>query len=329
MASDSQQYKDGVEQWTVEQTGDERILCRWYTPEGGNLMKREVAVMCGWNGKDDQRRDETDVLAALRSHVPSSAPAAPTTETVGEELRKAAELFVDTDPFSYTIQGDDTCQWCRRDRPSVDGEWSGKVWWSDDLHNSDCEGMRVAIGVIRALSRSAPQQDSAAVGTNGQQYEEHAAPAAAEIDAQFAGMATDEKYQAEARKIASDFDCSAVPAATHHLHHVACSALPTQPIGSGGCSCIVTHLADRPSSPAPAETVRREALLLAGLAGDPIWLMADGPETHPIGVRLDCGDAGVVYLSSDQAEDLAEQLTKMVRSLQHSTAPEQERRRKE
>lgn len=49
-------------------------------------------------------------------------------------------------------------------------------------------------------------------------------------------------------------------------------------------------------------------LSLRGLATDHIWLMEDGPETHPIGVRLDCGDSGVVYLSKAQAKELSEQL---------------------
>jgi hypothetical protein len=50
-------------------------------------------------------------------------------------------------------------------------------------------------------------------------------------------------------------------------------------------------------------------LYLNGLATDHIWIMETGPESHPIGVRLDCGDSGVVYLSRPQAKDLAEQLT--------------------
>jgi hypothetical protein len=49
-------------------------------------------------------------------------------------------------------------------------------------------------------------------------------------------------------------------------------------------------------------------LVLKGLATDHIWIMQDGPETHPIGIRMDCGDSGVVYLSLEQAKELAGQL---------------------
>ena len=47
----------------------------------------------------------------------------------------------------------------------------------------------------------------------------------------------------------------------------------------------------------------------------PIRVMCDGTEQHPIGVRLDCGDGMVVYLSRDQATDLAGQLKKLVDAL--------------
>jgi hypothetical protein len=40
--------------------------------------------------------------------------------------------------------------------------------------------------------------------------------------------------------------------------------------------------------------------------------MEDGPESHPIGIRLDCGDSGVVYLSREQAADLHFQLTRFL-----------------
>lgn len=49
-------------------------------------------------------------------------------------------------------------------------------------------------------------------------------------------------------------------------------------------------------------------LSLNGRATDHIWLMEDGPGSHPIGVRMDCGDSGVVYMSRNQAADLASQL---------------------
>lgn len=52
----------------------------------------------------------------------------------------------------------------------------------------------------------------------------------------------------------------------------------------------------------------KQNLSINGVAGSPIWTMVDGPESHPIGIRLDCGDGGAVYVSKEQALDLAEQL---------------------
>lgn len=49
-------------------------------------------------------------------------------------------------------------------------------------------------------------------------------------------------------------------------------------------------------------------LRLHGKSTNHIWLMEDGTESHPIGVRLDCGDSGTVYFSREQAADLAKQL---------------------
>lgn len=49
-------------------------------------------------------------------------------------------------------------------------------------------------------------------------------------------------------------------------------------------------------------------LSIQGQATDHIWTMEDGPESHPIGLRLDCGDSGVVYLSNDQAEKVVDSL---------------------
>ena len=51
-----------------------------------------------------------------------------------------------------------------------------------------------------------------------------------------------------------------------------------------------------------------DRLKLEGNATDHIWLMEDGPTSHLIGVRLDSGDSGTVYLSKNQAADLAFQL---------------------
>ena len=53
-------------------------------------------------------------------------------------------------------------------------------------------------------------------------------------------------------------------------------------------------------------------LFLHGLATDHIWLMETGPQSHPIGIRLDSGDSGTVYVSRSQAKDLAEQLLSFI-----------------
>jgi hypothetical protein len=53
---------------------------------------------------------------------------------------------------------------------------------------------------------------------------------------------------------------------------------------------------------------KRKGLMLRGTATEHIWGMEDGPKTHPIGIRFDCGDSGVVYLSCSQADDLATML---------------------
>lgn len=54
-------------------------------------------------------------------------------------------------------------------------------------------------------------------------------------------------------------------------------------------------------------------LRLNGKSTDLVWLMADGNEPHVIGIRMDCGDSGTVYLTRDQAKNLAEQLLDMLK----------------
>jgi hypothetical protein len=49
-------------------------------------------------------------------------------------------------------------------------------------------------------------------------------------------------------------------------------------------------------------------LSISGRVGEPIWWMMDGPETHPIGLRLDCGDGGVIYLNKEQAQEIIDNL---------------------
>jgi hypothetical protein len=53
-------------------------------------------------------------------------------------------------------------------------------------------------------------------------------------------------------------------------------------------------------------------LTLSGYATDQVWAMQDGPETHPIGLRLDSGDAGVVYMSVSQAKEIIKTLLSLI-----------------
>lgn len=57
----------------------------------------------------------------------------------------------------------------------------------------------------------------------------------------------------------------------------------------------------------PVDALFNASLHLRGKATDNIWLMED-VEGY-IGVRLDSGDAGTVYLTTEQARSLAAQLT--------------------
>jgi len=58
---------------------------------------------------------------------------------------------------------------------------------------------------------------------------------------------------------------------------------------------------------------RKKQLRLDGEATDHIWLMEDRPGL--IGIRMDCGDSGVVYVTPSQAKDLATQLTCVLRQM--------------
>lgn len=53
-------------------------------------------------------------------------------------------------------------------------------------------------------------------------------------------------------------------------------------------------------------------LVLHGNCTDHIWLMEDGKEPHRIGVRMDCGDSGTVYLTREQAKFLATELLRFI-----------------
>lgn len=57
-----------------------------------------------------------------------------------------------------------------------------------------------------------------------------------------------------------------------------------------------------------ANASKQSQLRLEGLATNDIWSIEDGPNTHPIGLRLDAGDSGVVYLSKKQAIEVIKSL---------------------
>lgn len=59
-------------------------------------------------------------------------------------------------------------------------------------------------------------------------------------------------------------------------------------------------------------TLKESSLHLHGKCTDHIWLMEDGSEPHVLGLRMDCGDSGTVYLTREQAADLADQLKLML-----------------
>ena len=53
-------------------------------------------------------------------------------------------------------------------------------------------------------------------------------------------------------------------------------------------------------------------LRIEGRVSDPIWAMEDGDSSSPIGLRLDCGGAGVLYLSRKQAQQIIETLVQIL-----------------
>jgi hypothetical protein len=60
----------------------------------------------------------------------------------------------------------------------------------------------------------------------------------------------------------------------------------------------VTHEHDK--------SVPQESLHLAGHATDHIWGMAHGDDC--IGLRVDCGDAGTLYMTKEQAREVIDTL---------------------
>lgn len=66
-------------------------------------------------------------------------------------------------------------------------------------------------------------------------------------------------------------------------------------------------------------------LHLQGNCTDHIWLMLDGEEPNVIGLRMDCGDSGTVYLSRSQAVFLVEELGLFLAKLKEWDASGKER----
>jgi hypothetical protein len=65
MLTDLQQYRC---EWTSETSESGEDLLVWnYLNSEGNRMKREVAVLCDWNGKDDTAKDRAFLLEHLNA----------------------------------------------------------------------------------------------------------------------------------------------------------------------------------------------------------------------------------------------------------------------
>jgi hypothetical protein len=84
----------------------------------------------------------------------------------------------------------------------------------------------------------------------------------------------------------------------------------------GSCPLSADYVADKPWPKISVNVYPRTEILkdkkdlfIHGHAGDPIWCMRESDEL--IGVRLDSGDSGTVYLTNEQARELATQLKKI------------------
>lgn len=53
-------------------------------------------------------------------------------------------------------------------------------------------------------------------------------------------------------------------------------------------------------------------LTLRGKANKPIWAMCDGEEPYALGLRLDSGDGGVVWMTREQAAEVVSALSAML-----------------
>ena len=81
------------------------------------------------------------------------------------------------------------------------------------------------------------------------------------------------------------------PATEHHQHHVHCSALPTSPVESSGCSCVLTMKSEQDALIAAAY---RDAKYIAGRGICTCGLDQQKPGRHysncPRGIALLIGD---------------------------------------
>lgn len=53
-------------------------------------------------------------------------------------------------------------------------------------------------------------------------------------------------------------------------------------------------------------------LVLQGRATDSIWVLGDGQEPYKLGLRLDFGDCGTVFLTREQARQVATTLSRAI-----------------
>lgn len=84
-------------------------------------------------------------IARLRKEKVAAETRVETVESALRQKEKALTLLLEEfDPFSYTVHGEDSCQWCRRDKPSVDEPWNYKAWRNPEYHDSDCQYLAVA-----------------------------------------------------------------------------------------------------------------------------------------------------------------------------------------
>jgi hypothetical protein len=59
------------------------------------------------------------------------------TADLSDYIQRLRDALTSIDPFSHTVQGDDYCLWCRRDRPRDAKDFDDLK--NPDHHDADCE----------------------------------------------------------------------------------------------------------------------------------------------------------------------------------------------